>query len=131
MQLILEYDRSGDILEASLDDRTLTIARDLGDDVWVKVDAETGAWRGFIVLKLTKHQHPVRLESPRQAPLAQSIAAGIDSSSKRDKICSISALGADGAGRKINCSCDGSRTRKKSLNSALTAAGYIHRRSHA
>jgi hypothetical protein len=63
MRLILEYDRNGDILEVSLNNRAPTIVRDFGDDVWVKVDAETGAWRGFIVLNLTKHQRPARLES--------------------------------------------------------------------
>ncbi len=60
-QLILEYDREGDILEASTDEYTTTIAQDIGDDVWLKVDALKGVPRGFIILNFAKRKQPIRL----------------------------------------------------------------------
>jgi len=60
-QLILEYDREGDILEASTDEYTATMARDIGDDVWLKVDVVQGVPRGFIILNLAKRKQPIRL----------------------------------------------------------------------
>jgi len=60
-QLILEYDREGDILEASTDEYTATIAQDIGDDVWLKVDVLKGVPRGFIILNLAKRKQPIRL----------------------------------------------------------------------
>ncbi len=60
-QLILEYDREGDILEASTDEYAATIAQDIGDDVWLKIDVLKGIPRGFIVLNFVKRKQPIRL----------------------------------------------------------------------
>jgi len=60
-QLILEYDREGDILEASTDEHTTTVAQDIGDDVWLKVDVLKGVPQGFIILNLAKRKQPIRL----------------------------------------------------------------------
>ena len=61
MTILLEYDRAGDILEASVEGTAPILARDIGDDVWIKVDALTGAWRGFIVLNATKRTSPIEI----------------------------------------------------------------------
>ncbi|MFN4217764.1 MAG: hypothetical protein ACK4HB_00525 [Candidatus Bipolaricaulia bacterium] len=63
-ELILEYDREGDILEASSDVRAAAIAKDMGDDVWLKVEESTGAIVGFLILNLSKRKKPVKLPSP-------------------------------------------------------------------
>lgn len=60
-ELILEYDREGDILEASSTGHGVTVAKDIGDDVWLKVEEKTGAIVGFLILNLSKRQHPLRL----------------------------------------------------------------------
>lgn len=65
-ELILEYDHEGDILEAFSEENAVTIAQDIGDDVWLKIDANTGAPLGFIILNLTKRsvKLPVFLQRP-------------------------------------------------------------------
>lgn len=61
-ELTLEYDREGDILEASSSIFNGTIiAKDIGDDVWLKVDEKTGAIAGFLILNLLKRKAPVKL----------------------------------------------------------------------
>lgn len=60
-ELIIEYDREGDILEASSSTHGTTIAKDIGDDVWLKVDEETGAVAGFLILNFSKRKDPVKL----------------------------------------------------------------------
>ncbi len=60
-ELILEYDREGDILEASSNVHGATVAKDMGDDVWLKVDEETGAIAGFLILNFSKRRRPLRL----------------------------------------------------------------------
>ncbi|GBC76518.1 hypothetical protein HRbin07_00720 [bacterium HR07] len=60
-ELILEYDSEGDILEASSSTHGATIAKDVGDDVWLKVEEDTGAVVGFLILNFIKRQRSVKL----------------------------------------------------------------------
>ncbi len=60
-ELILQYDHEGDILEASSDESATIIAQDLGDDVWLKIDVNTGIPQGFIILNFTKRKEGVKL----------------------------------------------------------------------
>ncbi|GEM_PF-2073122 len=60
-ELILEYDREGDILEASSRGHGTTVAKDIGDDVWVKIEEETGAIVGFLILNFSKRKDSIKL----------------------------------------------------------------------
>ncbi|MCX8103075.1 MAG: hypothetical protein N3E42_01340 [Candidatus Bipolaricaulota bacterium] len=67
-ELILEYDREGDILEASSTVHGPIIAKDIGDDIWLKVDEQTGAIAGFLILNFIKRQRPITLPFSLIAP---------------------------------------------------------------
>ncbi|MBI3659330.1 DUF2283 domain-containing protein [Candidatus Acetothermia bacterium] len=53
-ELRFNYDVEGDILEISKGKPRRAISRDLGDDIWLKVDPKTGEVLGFTILSFIR-----------------------------------------------------------------------------
>lgn len=52
----LSYDETSDILYLSLGEPRRAISRELGDDIVLRLDEQTGEVVGLTVLNLSKHQ---------------------------------------------------------------------------
>lgn len=53
-ELRFSYDDEGDILEIFKGEPKETISKDVGDDIWIKVDPETEEILGFTIISFTK-----------------------------------------------------------------------------
>lgn len=53
-ELRFSYDQEGDILEIFKGKPKEAISKDVGDDIWIKVDPETEEILGFTILGFTK-----------------------------------------------------------------------------
>ena len=63
-ELSVYYDREGDFLEIRIGKPTKGHFRDLGDDIFERVDEKTGKIRGFAIFnfkKRTKKSQPISL----------------------------------------------------------------------
>ena len=52
--LRFSYDKEGDILEVFKGKPKEAISKDIGDDIWIKVDPETEEILGFTIISFTK-----------------------------------------------------------------------------
>ncbi|MCS6936930.1 MAG: DUF2283 domain-containing protein [Candidatus Bipolaricaulota bacterium] len=53
-KLRFSYDAEGDILEISKGKPRRAISKDLGDDIWLKVDPQSGEILGFTILSFVR-----------------------------------------------------------------------------
>ncbi len=53
-ELRFSYDDEADILEIFKGEPKETISKDVGDDIWIKVDPETEEILGFTIISFTK-----------------------------------------------------------------------------
>lgn len=67
-ELRFNYDAEGDILEISKGKPRRAISKDLGDDVWLKVDPQSGEILGFTILSFVRRFTVKKQE--RKVPVA-------------------------------------------------------------
>ena len=67
-ELRFNYDVEGDILEISKGKPRKAISKDLGDDIWLKVDSKTGEVLGFTILSFVRRFTAKKRE--RKVPVA-------------------------------------------------------------
>jgi len=67
--LNIYYDEAGDILEIRMGNPTVSYMKDLGNDIFERIDNETGEIKGLVIMNFKKRAHNKLIEIPVQVKL--------------------------------------------------------------